>query len=286
MTVSIILPARNESASLSSLLPEISKHCPDAEIIVVNDGSTDDTASVCSQMDVRCITHRRSMGNGAAIKTGARNATGDVFVFMDADGQHLPELIPQLLEKLNEGYDMVIGARNRDSHAGMPRYMANLVYNKIASYMSGHEVLDLTSGFRAVKADIFKQFLYLLPNGFSYPTTITMALFRSGYQIAYEPITCEQRQGKSHIRLLQDGIKFLLIIFRVTSLYSPLKIFAPVSLFLFLLGLTYYGYTFIAYSRFTNMSMLLMVSSVITFLIGLISEQITFLIYSQSQKDK
>ena len=286
MTVSIILPARTESASLSSLLPEISKHCPDAEIIVVNDGSTDDTASVCSQMDVRCITHRRSMGNGAAIKTGARNATGDVFVFMDADGQHLPELIPQLLEKLNEGYDMVIGARNRDSHAGMPRYMANLVYNKIASYMSGHEVLDLTSGFRAVKADIFKQFLYLLPNGFSYPTTITMALFRSGYQIAYEPITCEQRQGKSHIRLLQDGIKFLLIIFRVTSLYSPLKIFAPVSLFLFLLGLTYYGYTFIAYSRFTNMSMLLMVSSVITFLIGLISEQITFLIYSQSQKDK
>ncbi len=286
MTVSIILPARNESASLSLLLPEIRKHCSDAEIIVINDGSTDDTESVCSQTDVRCITHQNSLGNGAAIKTGARNATGNVLVFMDADGQHLPELIPQLIEKLNEGYDMVIGARNRDSHAGMPRYVANLIYNRIASYMSGHEVLDLTSGFRAVKAEPFKKFLYLLPNGFSYPTTITMALFRSGYQIAYLPITCKQRQGKSHIRLVQDGIKFLLIIFRVTSLYSPLKIFAPISAFLFMLGLAYYGYTFFAYSRFTNMSMLLMVSSIITFLIGLISEQITFLIYSQSQKEK
>lgn len=286
MNISIILPACNEAASLSELLPRIKSVCADAEIIVVNDGSTDNTADVCKELGVSLINHQHSLGNGAAIKAGARNASGDVLVLMDADGQHLPESIPDLLNKFNEGYDMVIGARSRDSHAGMPRYLANLFYNRIASYMSGHEVLDLTSGFRVVRAELFRKFLYLLPNGFSYPTTITMALFRSGYQLAYVPIKCDQRQGKSHIRLIQDGVKFLLIIFRVTSLYSPLKIFAPVSVFIFLLGLSYYGYTFFNYSRFTNMSMLLMVSSVITFLIGLISEQITFLIYSQSQKDR
>lgn len=285
MNVSIILPARNEARSLAKLLPQLKEICPQAEILVVNDGSTDDTVEVCENAGVSVFTHSSSLGNGAAIKAGARHATGDVFVFMDADGQHLPEYIPVLLDKLEEGYDMVIGARKRESHAGTPRYMANLFYNKLASYMSGHAVQDLTSGFRAVKANVFRKFLHLLPNGFSYPTTITMALFRSGYQLEYIPINCDEREGSSHIRLFKDGVKFLLIIFRVTSLYSPLKIFAPVSGILFLLGLSYYAYTFTFYSRFTNMSMLLLVSAIIIFLIGLISEQITFLMYSQSQKD-
>ncbi len=286
MNVSIILPARNEAESLTALLPKIRNTCPDAEILVVNDGSTDNTQAVCDELGIRTITHRHSMGNGAAIKSGARHAAGELLVFMDADGQHSPEYIPEMLSKLDEGYDMVIGARERTSHAGIPRYVANILYNKVASYMSGHNVLDLTSGFRAVKADIFRRFLYLLPNGFSYPTTITMAMFRSGYQLEYIPITCSRREGKSHIRLIHDGVKFLLIIFRITSLYSPLKIFAPVSMFLFLLGLAYYAYTYLQYARFTNMSMLLFVSSIIILLIGLISEQITFLLYSQSQKEE
>ena len=150
--------------------------------------------------------------------------------------------------------------------------------------MSGHKIDDLTSGFRAVKADVFKQFLYLLPNGFSYPTTITMALFRSGYSIKYVPISCEQRTGNSHIKLIKDGFKFLLIIFRVTALYSPLKIFFPASLSLFIIGLSYYGYTYFYHGRFTNMGIFIFLTSVIIFLIGLLSEQITFLIYSQNQK--
>ena len=205
---------------------------------------------------------------------------------MDADGQHSPKDIKNLLDELEKGNDMAIGAREKNSHASIPRRIANTLYNMLASYMSGHKILDLTSGFRAVKADIFRQFIYLLPNGFSYPTTITMALFRSGYSIKYIPITCEKRTGNSHIRLIKDGFKFLLIIFRITSLYSPLKIFGPVSLGLFITGVCYYGYTYFSFGRFTNMSTLLILTSVIIFLIGLLSEQITFLIYSENQKRK
>jgi len=180
---------------------------------------------------------------------------------------------------------MVVGARTTDSHAGSHRLVANYAYNRLASYMSGHHIKDLTSGFRAVRAEIFRQYLYLLPNGFSYPTTITMALFRSGYSILYLPIKCPERKGSSHIKIIKDGFRFLLIIFRITSLSSPLKIFGPVSLGLFFSGLTYYGFTYMLYGRFTNMGMLLLISSVLIFLIGLISEQITFLIYSQNQKN-
>ena len=283
---SIILPAKNESASLRKLLPEIISLFSEAEIIIVNDGSDDETVSVCSKYNVKLINHPYTKGNGAAIKTGARAATHDVLVFMDADGQHKPKDIEVLVKNISEGYDMAIGARDRASHAGVLRYLANKIYNNLASYMSGHTIRDLTSGFRAVKASVFKNFLYLLPNGFSYPTTITMALFRSGFSINYVPIACERRTGTSHIKLLRDGFKFLLIIFRITSLYSPLKIFGPVSFSLFLTGLAYYGYTFMNFGQFTNMSMLLLISAIIVFLIGLVSEQITFLIYSQNQNNK
>jgi glycosyltransferase involved in cell wall biosynthesis len=283
-SLSIILPAKNESASLQLLLPELTSLYQEAEIIVVNDGSDDETSDICSQYNVKIITHPYSKGNGAAIKTGARAATGEVLVFMDADGQHSPKDIRVMLEEIGSGHDMVIGAREKESHASVLRCLANIAYNKLASYMSGHKIMDLTSGFRAVKANVFKQFLYLLPNGFSYPTTITMALFRSGYSISYVPISCDKRIGNSHIKLIKDGFKFLLIIFRITSLYSPLKIFGPASLALFVTGLSYYGYTYFNYGRFTNMSILLILSSIIIFLIGLLSEQITFLIYSQNQK--
>ncbi|MEO6172470.1 MAG: glycosyltransferase family 2 protein [Arenimonas sp.] len=279
MRISVVLPAKNEAEGLRRTLPSLKALMPDAEIIVVNDGSMDDTAAVAEKFGVRVLTSPYPMGNGAAIKRGARAANGEILLFMDADGQHGPEYCLRLLSRLDQGYDMVVGARGWDGQATVSRGMANGLYNRIASWMTGQKVADLTSGFRAVRADKFREFLHLLPNGFSYPTTITMAFFRSAYAIAYEPVPVAQRIGKSHIRPLRDGLRFLLIIFKIATLYSPVKLFAPTGLFFFLLGLAYYGYTYAVEGRFTNMSALLLSASVIIFLIGLISEQITALTY-------
>lgn len=281
-TISIILPAKNEAAALLKVLPQIRQVMPDAEIIVVNDGSVDDTAIVCQNNKVRLVTHPYSKGNGAAIKSGARAATGEILVFMDADGQHKPEDIPRLLAKLAEGFDMVVGARTRKSQAGAHRAAANGFYNKLASWMVDQKVSDLTSGFRAVKAAKFKQFLYLLPNGFSYPTTITMSFFRAGYGVTYLEIEAPKRIGKSHISPIKDGFRFLLIIFKIGTLYSPLKLFLPISFAFFMTGIGYYLYTFISFHRFTNMSALMFLSAIFVFLIGLVSEQITALNYKDS----
>lgn len=286
MKISIILPARNESASLDLLLPRLRKEVPDAEIIVVNDGSTDGTEAISTSHCARVVNHTYSKGNGAAIKTGARHAAGDILVFMDGDSQHRPEDIVRLLAKLDEGYDMVVGARDGAGQASRHRGLANAFYNRLASWMVGHDVRDLTSGFRAVRRDRFLEFLYLLPNGFSYPTTITMAFFRAGYSVAYEPIEVQARmQGTaSHIRLWRDGIRFLLIIFKIGTLYSPLKLFAPVALIHAVLGLGYYAFTFIEHGRLSLATIFLLSSSVTIFLIGLVSEQITQLMYRPSDK--
>lgn len=280
--LSIILPAKNEAASLANLLPQLSKLFPAAEIIVVNDGSMDDTLKVCQDNGAKVISHPYPKGNGAAVKTGARAASGDVLIFMDADGQHKPEDALLLLGKFKEGCDMVVGARIRGSHAGAHRAVANDLFSRLASWMVGQKVQDLTSGFRVVRADLFRKFLYLLPNGFSYPTTITMSFFRAGYSVVYLPIHTPRRIGKSHIQPLRDGSRFLLIIFKIGTLYSPLKLFLPISLAFFFTGLGYYFYTFITGHRFTNMSALLLTTSVLIFLIGLISEQITMLNYKNS----
>ena len=279
-TLSIIIPAKNEAESLRSLIPELRSTYPDAEIIVVNDGSGDETAAVCEESGITVHSHPYPMGNGAAIKTGARLAGGDIFVFMDADGQHAVEDIKPLLERYAEGYDMVVGARSTGSHASIGRLFGNSLYNRLASLMTGQHIRDLTSGMRVVNASKFCEFLPLLPNGFSYPTTITMAFFRSGYTVSYMPIHARTRTGKSHIRPIKDGLRFLLIIFKVGTLYSPLKIFIPVSLLFFVTGFIYYLYTYTNFGRFTNMSALLFATSVIIFMIGLVSEQITSLLYS------
>ncbi|MEN1957637.1 glycosyltransferase family 2 protein [Luteimonas changyuni] len=283
MKVSVILPAKNEAEGLRRVLPALRAQMPDAEIIVVDDGSTDDTAAVAAEYGATALTSPYSMGNGAAIKRGARAAGGDVLVFMDADGQHDPACIPQLLERLGEGYDMVVGARDRAGQAGVHRGAANAFYNWLASRMTGSDVKDLTSGFRAVRAAKFREFLYLLPNGFSYPTTSTMAFFRSAYPVAYVPVPVAKRIGRSHIRPIRDGIRFLLIIFKIATLYAPLKLFAPTAFAFFLTGMGYYAYTYLAEGRFTNMSVLLFSAAVIIFLIGLISEQITALTYRRDE---
>jgi glycosyltransferase involved in cell wall biosynthesis len=277
--LSIILPAKNEAAALADLLPALRAAQPQAEIIVSDDGSTDGTAELCRSHGVERVGTPYSMGNGAAIKRGARAASGDVLVFMDADGQHDPADIPRLLAKLDEGFDMVVGARGWGDQADVGRGVANTFYNWLASKMTGHPVLDLTSGFRAARADKFREFIHLLPNGFSYPTTSTMAFFRSAYPVAYVPIKAAERVGKSHIKPLRDGVRFLLIIFKIATLYSPLKLFMPVSGLFFMLGCLNYAWTFMHNGRLTNGSTLLWSAAVIVFLIGLVSEQITALTY-------
>jgi glycosyltransferase involved in cell wall biosynthesis len=277
--LSVVIPARNEAAGLRTILPKIVELLEGAEVIVVDDGSSDDSAAVCAEFGVKTVRHQYQMGNGAAIKSGARAATGEVIVFMDADGQHRPEDIPRLVEELNQGYDMVVGARGKGSQANVHRSVANKLYNRLASWMVDQEIADLTSGFRAVRAEKFRQFLYLLPNGFSYPTTITMSFFRAGYAVSYVPIHAPRRIGTSHMRLARDGIRFLLIIFKIGTLYSPLKLFFPISMAFLATGLGYYAYTFTAFHRFTNMSALLFITAILVFLIGLISEQITLLLY-------
>jgi glycosyltransferase involved in cell wall biosynthesis len=277
--LSIIVPAKNEAAGLSLVLPELRARFAESEIIVVDDGSTDDTVAVCEREGVRVVSHHYSQGNGAAVKTGARAAGGTVLVFMDGDGQHRPADVERLLAALDEGYDMVVGARDSEGQANVARHFGNAVYNRFASWMVSQRILDLTSGFRAVDAEKFREFLSLLPNKFSYPTTITMSFFRSGYEVKYVPVDVSKRVGKSHLRPIKDGLRFLLIIFRVATLFSPLKLFLPVSLAFFAMGLSYYVYTYANFGRFTNMSALLFINSVLIFLIGLVSEQITLLIY-------
>lgn len=282
VALSIVIPAKNESAAISKVVRTARSEYPDAEIIVVDDGSADATARIAEEAGAMVIRHPESLGNGAAVKSGARAARGEILALMDGDGQHDPREIGRLLAKLDQGYDMAVGARDSGSHASIGRLFGNKLYNVLASRLSGREITDLTSGFRLVRAELFKRFLYLLPNGFSYPTTITMAFLRSGYPVCFEPITAAERSGKSHIRPIRDGVRFFAIIFKIATLYAPLKIFLPISGMFFATGLGYYAYTYFTFGRFTNMSLLVFSASVIIFLIGLISEQITMLTYSKS----
>lgn len=284
-TVSLVVPARNEAQSLRALIPRLRELYPSAEIIVVNDGSSDDSAAVAAAGGATVVSHPYPKGNGAAIKTGVRAARGEVIVCMDADGQHAPEDVNRLLSKLDAGFEMVVGARDFGSQATFGRWLANTFYSRFASWVVKHKVPDLTSGFRAVRAQQFREFMHLYPNGFSYPTTSTMAFFRSGYSVAYVPIKAARREGKSHIRPVRDGLRFLLIMIRICTLFSPLRIFLPCSFAFLAAGLCYYLYTYINDGRFTNMSALLISTSIVVFLIGLVSEQITALTYQGTGRD-
>jgi glycosyltransferase involved in cell wall biosynthesis len=280
--LSIVIPAKDESPSLPGVLQELRRLHPEAELIVVDDGSSDDTGEAARRAGAAVLRNPYSLGNGAAIKAGVRAARGHVVICMDADGQHSPADVARLLEMQSLGYDMVVGARSGGRSQASPwRHLANTFYNLLASWMTGHRILDLTSGFRAADTARFREYLHLLPNGFSYPTTITMAFFRAGYRVGYLPIEVRKREGKSHIKPLRDGVRFLLIIFKIATLYSPLKIFLPISALFFCTGVGYYLYTFIEYHRFTNMTALLIITSILVFLIGLVSEQITTLLYSR-----
>jgi len=272
--ISIIIPAHNESRTIGDLVSKIRSLYPDFEIIVINDGSTDDTAAVAKAAGAKVHNHPYNIGNGAAVKSGIRHASGDVLVFMDGDFQHDPEDIGKMLEHIPE-YDMVVGARSIRGQSSIGRALGNKIYNWLASYVAMFPIKDLTSGFRAIKTDLARQLINLLPNTYSYPSTLTLGVLRGGRSLTYIPINIQKRKmGKSKINLPKDGVRFFMIIIRICTLYSPLRVFLPVSFFMFMLGLSYYGYTYFTENRFTNMSALLFTTSVLIFMMGLISDQI------------
>jgi len=281
--VSVIIPAYNEAQSIGDLVSKTRALYPDFEIIVINDGSTDDTGSVAKNSGATVYSHPYNIGNGAAVKSGIRIASGNILVFMDGDGQHDPDDIAKLLEHFPE-FDMVVGARSKADHASLGRTFGNTAYNWLASYVAKFRVEDLTSGFRAVKADIAHNLLYLLPNTYSYPTTLTLSVLRNGRTVKYVPVKAKKRRsGKSGISMFRDGVRFFMIIIKICTLYSPFRIFLPVSFLTFLTGLFYYLYTLLSWGRFTNMSALLFTTSIVIFMMGLISEQICQMRFDRSE---
>jgi glycosyltransferase involved in cell wall biosynthesis len=275
-SVSIVIPAFNESESIAEVVGILGAAAAWREIIVVDDGSTDGTGNIAAAAGAIVVRHAYNLGNGAAVKNGIRRAAGEYVLIVDADGQHPPEDALRLAARLGE-YDMVIGARAHATQATQARRAGNGALNRLASYLTGREIPDLTSGFRGARTSGLREYLHLLPNGFSTPTTTTLAFLKGGYSVAFEPIHARQRSGQSKIRLARDGTKFLMIIFKMITLFSPLRIFLPISLVSFLVGAAYAVWTIATQQHVTNSSVLLILFAVVVFLVGLVSEQISAL---------
>lgn len=285
-TLTFLIPAYNESESIGSVVTELKQIYPESEVIVVDDGSKDDTGKIAKDAGAQIIIHPYNIGNGAAVKAGIRAASRDYIVLMDADRQHNPGDVESLLQHLPR-YDMVVGARTKGGHASGAREMANLIFNRFGSYVAKFNIQDLTSGFRAIKTGVAKQFIYLLPNTYSYPTTLTLSVLRGGLSVKYVPVTVEKRKkGKSNIRSFRDGVRFLMIIIKICTLYSPLRVFLPVSFATFVMGGMYYLYTFFRSGRFTNMGALLFTTSLLIFLLGMVSEQICQMRFERSEQTR
>jgi glycosyltransferase involved in cell wall biosynthesis len=273
---SIVIPAYNEAAAIGGVVRDLLRSADWREILVVDDGSTDDTGAQAAAAGARVIRHPYNKGNGAAVKTGIRHASGAHLLIIDADGQHAPADAIRLVAHLGP-YDLVVGARSVRSQATTARRLGNSLLNGIASYLTEQRIPDLTSGFRAARRDCLLEFLHLLPNGFSTPTTTTLAFMKAGYSVRFEPVEAARRRGESKIRLGADGVSFFLILLKVITIFSPLRIFLPISLSAFVIGAAYAAWTIAKQSHVTNSSVLLIILSVVIFLVGLISEQISSL---------
>ena len=284
--VSIVIPVFNEAHVLGEVIEKIrALDLAQAEIIVIDDGSTDGSAEVALHAGASVIRHPYNIGNGAAVKSGIRASRGELIVLMDGDGQHQPEDIPKLIAAAPD-YHMVVGARAKGSKLRLHRYAANLVYNLLASYVTQFKIQDLTSGFRLLNRRDAVRFIDLLPNTFSYPTTLTLAFLRSGLTLKYVPIQTLYRSGQSKISLVTDGIRFLLIITKIATLFSPFRVFLPVSIIFFAAGLANYIYTYVTEHRLTNMSALMFTTAVVIFMLGLVSEQIALLRMERQQSGR
>jgi glycosyltransferase involved in cell wall biosynthesis len=274
--VSVVIPAFNEAATIGPVVQELAGAAAWAEILVIDDGSTDDTAARAAAAGARVVRHPYNKGNGAAVKTGIRSSTGEFMLVIDGDGQHNPADAIRLAARLGD-YDLVVGARNPGTQAGLTRRAGNAALNNLASFLTEREIPDLTSGVRAARRECLLEFLHLLPNGFSTPTTTTMAFLRAGYNVAFEPVEARPRVGTSKIRLSRDGPKFLLIMLRVMTIFSPLRIFLPISFISFLTGTAYAVYTIVDQGKIPNGAVLLIMFAVIVFLVGLVSDQVAAL---------
>lgn len=283
--LTVVLPAYNEAGHVGSVIEQVRQLYPQAEILLVDDASTDTTADEACRAGATVLRHPYNKGNGAAVKTGLRHARGRHVVLMDADGQHDPAEIPHLLGQL-EAYDLVVGARDPAAQASWLRRAGNRALNGLARYLTGRPIPDLTSGFRAARSEPLREFVHLLPNGYSYPTTMTLAFLKAGYSVDFVPIRSSRRQGgKSGIRLLRDGTRFVLIMLRMITLFTPLKVFFPVSVVLFLLSCLSTGYTFFTERlHIPNSAVLFFTMSIIVFLIGLVSEQIAMLRFERRER--
>jgi glycosyltransferase involved in cell wall biosynthesis len=280
--VTVIVPAFNEADSIAQVIADLQAADGWHEILVIDDGSKDATADRAAEAGARVVRHPYNKGNGAAVKTGIRNATGEYILIVDGDGQHKPGDARRLVSRLGE-YDLVIGARSTGTQATHARRFGNSALNRLAGYLTDRDIPDLTSGFRAARREHLREFLHLLPNGFSTPTTTTLAFIKAGYNVAFEPVEARQRTGQSKIRLARDGTKFLMIILRIVTLFSPLRIFLPFAIASFFTGFGYALWTIWTQSHVTNSSVLLIIFSVIVFLVGLVSEQISALRFEARQ---
>jgi glycosyltransferase involved in cell wall biosynthesis len=281
-TTSVIVPAFNEGAAIAVVVAALKGGAPWHEVIVVDDGSSDDTGERAREAGAIVVRHPYNKGNGAAVKSGVRRATGANILIVDGDGQHRPDDAQRLVSRLGE-YDLVIGARSSATQATSARRVGNAALNRLASYLTERQIPDLTSGFRAARRECLLEFLHLLPNGFSTPTTTTLAFIKAGYNVTFEPIEARQRVGQSNIRFARDGVKFFVIILKIVTLFSPLRVFLPISLASFALGATYAAWTIATQSHVTNSSVLLIMLAVIVFLVGLVSEQISAMRFESRQ---
>jgi glycosyltransferase involved in cell wall biosynthesis len=274
--VSIVIPAMNEEDSIADVVTSLRSTAAWREVLVIDDGSSDATAQRATDAGARVIRHPYNKGNGAAVKTGIRNASGEFLLIVDADGQHRPADALRIASRLGD-YDLVVGARSGATQATMTRRGGNAILNWLASYLAGRPIPDLTSGLRGARREYLAEFLHLLPNGFSTPTTTTLSFVRAGYNVAFEPIEARQRIGRSKLRVARDGAKFFLILLRVITIFSPLRIFVPISALTFAIGTIYGLVNFAAAGRIPNGAVLLLLFSVMVFLVGLVSEQIASL---------